>query len=47
MYCYGDLVPRSVQGQGDVLDGGGGGGGQNTDILATQLAVTCIGILAM
>jgi len=40
-------VPRSVQGQGDLLDGPGGGGGHNTDILATQLAVTCIGILAI
>ena len=49
VYCYGDLVPRTVE------QGGGGGGGiyagggdsQDTDLLAAQLAVCSCGILAM
>ena len=48
MYCYGDLVPRTIKDQGDIIDdGGAGGGGINTDLLAAQLAVISLGIIAM
>ena len=47
MYCYGDLVPRTIKDQGDILDGGGAdGGGMQTDLLAAQIAVTSLGIIA-
>ena len=48
VYCYGDLVPRTIKDQGDILAGGGAdGGGMNTDLLAAQLAVTSLGIIGM
>ena len=49
VYCYGDLVPRTIKDRGDIIDDGGraDGGGMNTDLLAAQLAVTSLGIIGM
>jgi hypothetical protein len=48
VYCYGDLVPRTIKDQGDIIDDGGDDGGSiNTDLLAAHVAVTSLGIIAM
>ena len=48
VYCYGDLVPRTIKDQGDILAAGGAdGGGMSTDLLAAQIAVTSLGIIGM